>query len=49
MFVGDNVEADYKGAKNLGMYALLIDRTEKHMQSDLRTIKNLKEVLSQID
>ncbi|UCH31647.1 MAG: HAD family hydrolase [Candidatus Bathyarchaeota archaeon] len=49
MFVGDNVEADYKGAKNVGMYALLINRTERHRQSGLRTIKNLKEILSQID
>ena len=49
MFVGDDVELDYKGAENVGMYALLIDRTEKQKQSDLRTIKNLKEILSQID
>ncbi len=49
MFVGDDVEVDYKGAKNVGMYALLIDRTEKQKQSDLRTIKNLKEILSHID
>ena len=49
MFVGDDVEADYKGAKNVGMYALLINRTEKQKQGDLRTIKNLKEILSQID
>jgi putative hydrolase of the HAD superfamily len=49
MFVGDDVELDYKGAKNVNMYALLIDRTEKQKQSDLRTIKNLKEILSQID
>jgi len=48
MFVGDDVEVDYKGAENVGMYALLIDRTEKQ-QSGLRTIKNLKEILSQID
>ena len=48
MFVGDNVEADYKGAENAGIKALLIDRTEKK-QNDLRTIKNLKELLSQID
>lgn len=47
MFVGDNVDADYKGAENAGIHALLIDRTEKK-QSDLRTIKNLKEILSQI-
>jgi len=48
IFVGDNAEADYKGAENAGIHALLIDRTEKQ-QSDLRTIKNLKEILSQID
>ncbi len=48
IFVGDSVEADYKGAKNVGMYALLIDRTGK-TQDDLKTIKNLKEILSHID
>lgn len=47
MFIGDNVEADYKGAENAGIHTLLIDRTGKH-QSDLKTIKNLKELLSQI-
>jgi len=45
IFVGDNSEVDYKGAENSGIHALLIDRTEKQ-QSDLRTIKNLKELLS---
>lgn len=48
MFVGDSVEVDYKGAENAGMHAMLIDRTEKQ-QTDLRTIKNLKELLSHID
>jgi 2-haloalkanoic acid dehalogenase type II len=48
MFVGDDVELDYKGAKKVGMYALLIDRTEKQKQSGLRTIRNLKEIFSQI-
>ena len=48
MFVGDNVEADYKGAENAGIHALLIDRTEKK-QSGFKTIKNLKEILSQIN
>ena len=46
--IGDNIEVDYEGAKNAGMHSLLIDRTEKQ-QSDLKTIKNLREVLSQID
>ena len=51
MFVGDDVEVDYRGAENVGMSALLIDRTEKQKQkqSDLKTIKNLKEILSHID
>ncbi len=47
IFVGDDVEADYKGAENAGLRALLIDRTEKQKQSGLRTIRNLKEILSQ--
>ncbi len=48
MFVGDDVEVDYEGAENVGMYALLIDRTERQKQSGLRTIKNLKEIFSEI-
>ncbi len=48
IFVGDHVEADYNGAENAGLHALLIDRTEKH-QSDLKTIMNLTEILSQIN
>ncbi len=48
MFVGDDAKLDYEGAENVGMYALLIDRKEKQKQGDLRTIRNLKEVLSQI-
>lgn len=48
MFVGDRVDVDYNGAENVGMYALLIDRTEKQKQSGVRTIKNLKEIFSQI-
>jgi len=48
IFVGDNAEADYKGAEKAGIHALLIVRTERQ-QSDLRTIKNLKEILSQIN
>lgn len=48
IFVGDNVEADYEGAKNAGIHALLIDRTEKQ-QSGLRKIKNLREILTQIN
>lgn len=49
MFVGDDVELDYNGAENVGMYALLIDRKGKQKQSGLRTITNLKEILYQVD
>jgi len=48
VFIGDSVEVDYKGAENVGMYALLIDRTEKQKQSGLRTIKSLEEILSHV-
>ena len=47
VFIGDNIEADYKGAQNAGIQALLLDRTGRN-QNDLRIIKDLKEILSQI-
>ena len=49
LFVGDSIVADYRGAENVGMYALLVDRSEKQKESGLRTIKNLREILSKID
>lgn len=48
MFVGDNIEADYKGAENAGMHPLLINRTEEE-QKDLRTIKSLTEILPRVE
>ena len=48
MFVGDNIEADYKGAENAGMHPLLINRTEEE-QKGLRTIRSLKEVLPRVE
>jgi HAD superfamily hydrolase (TIGR01662 family) len=48
IFVGDTVDVDYRGAENAGLHALLIDRTEKQ-QSGVRTIRNLKEILSRIN
>ncbi len=48
MFVGDHVEADYRGAENAGLHALLVDRTETP-QSGLKTIRTLKEILPQIN
>lgn len=46
--IGDDIEVDYEGARNAGIHSLLIDRTENN-QRDLRTIKNLKEILSHIN
>ena len=48
IFVGDNVEADYEGAEKAGIHALLIDRTEKKIPSSLKTVTDLRELLSQI-
>jgi putative hydrolase of the HAD superfamily len=47
IFVGDNVEADYEGARNVGIHALLIRRTGTP-QSDVETVKSLNEVLHQV-
>jgi putative hydrolase of the HAD superfamily len=44
IFVGDNVEADYYGAKEFGMKALLIDRNEKHDLGDDEKITDLKQI-----
>lgn len=44
IFVGDNVEADYYGAKEFGMKALLIDRYDKHDLGDGEKITDLKQI-----
>jgi len=46
LFVGDEIDADYRGAENAGIHALLIQRTENKTSqtSDLTTIANLEEV-----
>jgi HAD superfamily hydrolase (TIGR01549 family) len=51
LFIGDSIEADYKGAEEVNMKAILIRRTESdtHETSGLRTITNLKEILKYID
>ncbi len=43
LFVGDNIELDYKGAEKSGLKPLLIDRNNKTC-GDIRKIRNLKEV-----
>lgn len=44
LFVGDDLEIDYKGAKKAGFKALIIDRKNEVNQS-VEKIKNLKEIL----
>ena len=43
LFVGDNIELDYKGAEKSGLKPLLIDRNNKNF-GDIKKIRNLKEV-----
>jgi putative hydrolase of the HAD superfamily len=46
LFVGDHVENDYKGAKVVGIRALLIEREEKSADraSNVERIRSLKEI-----
>lgn len=44
LFVGDDVEMDYKGAMKAGLRALLIDRENK-ADKDVKKIRNLQEIL----
>jgi putative hydrolase of the HAD superfamily len=47
LFIGDNIDADYKGAEKVGIRALLIQRTETKTPR-LRTITSLKEIFKHI-
>jgi putative hydrolase of the HAD superfamily len=51
LFVGDEIDADYQGAENAGIHALLIQRTENKTSqtSDLTTIASLEEVFKYLD
>jgi len=51
LFVGDEIDADYRGAENAGIHALLIQRTENRTSqtSDLSTIASLEEVFKYLD
>ena len=51
LFVGDEIDADYRGAENAGIHALLIQRTENKTSqtSDLSTIGSLEEVFKYLD
>jgi len=48
IFVGDDVEVDYKGAESVGIHALLINRTKEKVLSDPKTITDLREILPRI-
>jgi 2-haloalkanoic acid dehalogenase type II len=51
LFVGDHVDNDYRGAKAVGMHALLIERDDKSTDgtSDLERVKNLHEIFKFIE
>lgn len=51
LFVGDEIDADYRGAESAGIHALLIQRTENKTSqtSDLSTIASLEEVFKYLD
>jgi putative hydrolase of the HAD superfamily len=51
IFVGDNVEADYKGAENVGIKAILIQRKENKTKqtSSLKTISTLAEIFKYVE
>jgi putative hydrolase of the HAD superfamily len=44
VFVGDEVETDYKGAKGCGLTAFLIDRDGKFQEESLNRISSLKDL-----
>ena len=45
LFVGDSIVDDYKGAENVGMNAVLLERTESKTKScGLKTITSLEEI-----
>jgi len=46
VFVGDSIDADYNGAENVRIKAILVRRTEDNTKrtSRLRTIPNLEEI-----
>lgn len=45
LFVGDELESDYEGAKNIGLKPLLIDRNSATC-SEVEKIRSLKEVIN---
>jgi HAD superfamily hydrolase (TIGR01509 family) len=48
IFVGDSIDADYKGAENAGLQAVLLARRGNSQENGFKTIKNLKEIVAYI-
>lgn len=48
MFIGDSLDADYRGARNVGVNAILLNRRANKEVHDLKTITNLKEIFVNI-
>jgi putative hydrolase of the HAD superfamily len=50
LFIGDSIDADYKGAEKAGIKAILIQRTENNNRtSNLRVITNLEEIFKYVE
>jgi HAD superfamily hydrolase (TIGR01509 family) len=51
LFVGDHIDNDYKGARAVGIHALLIQREDRSTDdtSDLERIRSLQEIFKLID
>ena len=45
IFVGDSPEADVRGARNVGIEPILIDRKGRYPNASCATIHNLEEIL----
>jgi 2-haloalkanoic acid dehalogenase type II len=45
IFVGDEIETDYKGAQKCGLTVILIDRDGKVQDENVKTISSLKDLL----
>ena len=51
LFVGDQIEADYRGAEKVGIHAMLIQREDNNTNSssELRTITSLEQIFKYLD
>ncbi|MDD3337600.1 MAG: HAD-IA family hydrolase [Lachnospiraceae bacterium] len=47
LHVGDSMSSDVKGARNVGITPILIDREQKKQDDSVKTIKELTEILNE--